>query len=30
LIDPSDLSLVSIKKDYVVSQIQSMYSCLGL
>jgi hypothetical protein len=29
LIDPSDLSLVSIKKDYVVSQIQSMYSYLG-
>ncbi len=27
---PSDLSLVKIKKDYVVSQIQSMYSCLGL
>lgn len=29
LIDPSDLSLVSIKTDYVVSKIQSMYSCLG-
>jgi hypothetical protein len=28
LIDPSDLSLVS-KTDYVVSKIQSMYSCLG-
>jgi hypothetical protein len=27
---PSDLSLVKIKKDYVVLQIQSMYSCLGL
>jgi hypothetical protein len=28
--DPSDLYLVKIKKDYVVLQIQSMYSCLGL
>jgi hypothetical protein len=27
---PSDLSLVKIKKDYVVLQIQSIYSCLGL
>ncbi len=26
---PSDLSSVKIKKDYVISQIQSMYSCLG-
>ncbi len=27
---PSDLSSIKLKKDYVVLQIQSMYSCLGL